>query len=625
MKNEKGITLTALVITIIILIIIGSIAVYSGTSTIRYAKFNKVRSEMELMQSTVNTWREEYNNMVTDNLKSKELKQEEFITNIGVDTDDETCDKTVLEKTVQATGINASNFKFLSQAYLKNNLGMDSDYEFLVNIPEGIVILFDGIKYAEKTYYTSGDFDIQQVGSVTPVKSINFKLGKNNEEKEIIIKQLVFKDNDDIETNVSKFIVEYCVTGTDKWNNANSKLSKYEEDGETRYKFKVEEADFYDVRISTVDKKVTSDSLTVRITPYTYAQKEIDFSENYMIDTGIKLFSEENRNKDFIIKFTIDEFGDNVANDTLVNSRREDGTSLYPGFAFRCSGTDKYQFGLNVNSSKKSTFTYTKNELLHNETIISKINNVVYIQAAGGAREMVIDLKTTDTTQFYSELADTVLTLGAAFRNGTEQGYFNGKVSNVQISLFDHVETIKRERELYVATEDIVLDKTESKVLVFDGTNNLPEIKFFTAENINKDFEIKIKVESFGDNSYKQQDTILSTKLETKGSTAVVPGFVFRRSSKTAFEIKGKNNAYSNTPNNTMLGKTVIIKRTNGTYTAQIDNGTPKNFTTTATQQNDTPLVVGALKYTNGELDRMVNCVISELSIKIYDEIQVES
>lgn len=623
MKNEKGITLTALVITIIILIIIASIAVYSGTSTIRYAKFNKARSEIEVMQSTVNTWREEYNNMVTDNLKSKELKQEEFITNIGVDTDDETCDKTVLEKTVQATGINASNFKFLSQAYLKNNLGMDSDYEFLVNIPEGIVILFDGIKYAEKTYYTSGDFDIQQVGSVTPVKSINFKLGKNNEEKEIIIKQLVFKDNDDIETNVSKFIVEYCVTGTDKWNNANSKLSKYEEDGETRYKFKVEEADFYDVRISTVDKKVTSDSLTVRITPYTYAQKEIDFSENYMIDTGIKLFSEENRNKDFIIKFTIDEFGDNVANDTLVNSRREDGTSLYPGFAFRCSGTDKYQFGLNVNSSKKSTFTYSKDDLLHKETTISKIDNVVYIQAAGGAREMVIDLKTTDTTQFYSELADTVLTLGAAFRNGTEQGYFNGKVSNVQISLFDHVDTIKREREVYVATENIVFDKTESKVLIFDGEHGLPEIRLFTAENINKDFEIKIKVESFG--AYTKQDTIISTKLETDGSSTVVPGFVFRRQSVGNFEIKGSNNAYSATANNKMLGKTVTIRRTDGVYTAQIDNETPKNFKTKATQDNITPLVIGGMIYTSGNIDRMVNCTVSELSIKIYDEIQVES
>ena len=73
-----------------------------------------------------------------------------------------------------------------------------------------------------------------------------------------------------------------------------------------------------------------------------------------------------------------------------------------------------------------------------------------------------------------------------------------------------------------------------------------------------------------------------------------------------------------------MLGKTVTIRRTDGKYTAQIGDGAPKEFKTTATQNNASPLVVGALKYTNGELDRMVNCVISELSIKIYDEISIE-
>ena len=73
-----------------------------------------------------------------------------------------------------------------------------------------------------------------------------------------------------------------------------------------------------------------------------------------------------------------------------------------------------------------------------------------------------------------------------------------------------------------------------------------------------------------------------------------------------------------------MLGKTVIIKRTDGVYTAQIDDQTPKNFTTVATQDNTTPLVIGGIIYTNGEIDRMVNCIVSELSIKIYDEVQIE-
>ena len=631
MENKKGITLVSLVITIIVLIILASIGVSSGIGTIRYANFNKAKSEMELMQTTVNKWYDEYNNLKTDNQKSKNQKQIDYISEHGFIINDNSCDETVLTKTVQATNITKENFRFLSKTYLKNNLGLDTDYEFLVNIPERKLILFGGIDYDNKTYYTIEDFGISSVESAELVKSITFKLEKNDEQKEIIVKNLVFKDNNDNQVDISKFTVEYCVSGTNNWNNANNKLIKFEEDGNIKYKFTVNEPNYYDVRVSTTDKKYISDLYTVRITALTFAEKEIDFTGDHMVDTGIKLFSEENRNKDFIIRFTIDEFGDNKEYDTLINAKREDNTSLYPGFTFRCSAANKYQFSLNVNSNTKPSFTYTADQLLHKETTISKIDNVVYIQAAGGAREMVIDLKNVNTTQFYSELADTVLTLGTAFINGESDRFFTGKVSDVVIQVFDHVDTIKREREVYVAKENLVFDKTESKVLIFDGEhkvpdgeNKLPEVRLFTAENINKDFEIKIKVESFGDNSYKQQDTIISTKQEIDGSPTVVPGFVFRRTSKTAFEIKGNKNAYSNTDNKTMLGKTVIIKRTDGVYTAQIDDQTPKNFTTVATQDNTTPLVIGGIIYTSGEIDRMVNCTVSELSIKIYDEVQIE-
>ena len=60
MKEKKGVTLIALVITIIIIMILASIAIYSGASTIRYAKYNKAKSEIQVMQSYVNEWYKEY-------------------------------------------------------------------------------------------------------------------------------------------------------------------------------------------------------------------------------------------------------------------------------------------------------------------------------------------------------------------------------------------------------------------------------------------------------------------------------------------------------------------------------------------------------------------------------------
>ena len=63
MKNEKGITLASLTLTIIILIILSAVAINSGVGTIRYTKFNKAKSEIEIMQTNVNSWYQEYMNV----------------------------------------------------------------------------------------------------------------------------------------------------------------------------------------------------------------------------------------------------------------------------------------------------------------------------------------------------------------------------------------------------------------------------------------------------------------------------------------------------------------------------------------------------------------------------------
>ena len=54
MKNNKGITLASLVLTIIVLLILASIFIYSGVNTVRYTKFNKAKSEISVVQTNVN-------------------------------------------------------------------------------------------------------------------------------------------------------------------------------------------------------------------------------------------------------------------------------------------------------------------------------------------------------------------------------------------------------------------------------------------------------------------------------------------------------------------------------------------------------------------------------------------
>ena len=53
-KSEKGVTLVALVITIIILIIISSIGIMSGKGTIESAKYSQFMHELIELQTKVN-------------------------------------------------------------------------------------------------------------------------------------------------------------------------------------------------------------------------------------------------------------------------------------------------------------------------------------------------------------------------------------------------------------------------------------------------------------------------------------------------------------------------------------------------------------------------------------------
>ncbi len=59
MKNNKGVTLVALMITIIVMLIIAGIAVYSGTGLIKQAKVEDVKTNMLLLEGKVKNYVEQ--------------------------------------------------------------------------------------------------------------------------------------------------------------------------------------------------------------------------------------------------------------------------------------------------------------------------------------------------------------------------------------------------------------------------------------------------------------------------------------------------------------------------------------------------------------------------------------
>ena len=266
MKKEKGITLTSLVITIIILLIIASISVFSGTHTIKYAKWNKAKSEMETVQTQVNAWHKEYKDL-------SDTEKEKYIDSIGtsagspINVKDEDSYNNALEKTknnvAEIDESNISDYRLLSEYYLKKNLGLNGSYEFLVNIKTRDVVLLSGLEYEGNMYYTTKDFNIYNTESAD-VTGIKFDLEQGNG-NEIIISNVELIDSNSNESNISKFKVQYKMNDAEYFSDVTANLTKYTEEKEnedgikneiTKYKFKVDEIGKYTVKISTIDSDI---------------------------------------------------------------------------------------------------------------------------------------------------------------------------------------------------------------------------------------------------------------------------------------------------------------------------------------------------------------------------------
>ena len=150
-KQEKGVTLLALVITIIVLIIIASIGISSGKGTIKSAKFSKFQAELKIIQNKANEWNQAYENGETINIGTDPTSEQkmaldsqevsEIITNkAGSDT-------TKIEEI-------KSSFRMLTNDYIKGDLGIDSiEGEYLVNIKERMVVSTEAFQYEGINYY----------------------------------------------------------------------------------------------------------------------------------------------------------------------------------------------------------------------------------------------------------------------------------------------------------------------------------------------------------------------------------------------------------------------------------------------------------------------------------------
>ena len=137
-KNDKGITLVVLIITVILMLILAGVGIYNASQSYKNGVLNSFIAEMQLIQSKINTI--SYNEGI---LLGSEIPG------------GRTAQLTSIISSENLTGTTSSDWRFFSKETLNSDLDIEGiDDEIAVNFLTKEVVSFIGIDYKGTTYYT---------------------------------------------------------------------------------------------------------------------------------------------------------------------------------------------------------------------------------------------------------------------------------------------------------------------------------------------------------------------------------------------------------------------------------------------------------------------------------------
>lgn len=140
-KDNKGITLVALIITVILILILVSITTYSGINTYKNAQVTKFVTQMQLLQTKVDSL-----------ISSKEINRMEFQ---SPSTQEQQNAINSAFNNGEITTKDFTKYKVITKNDIVNVLDVeDVQNEIMVNIETREIVSLIGIEYDGKTYYT---------------------------------------------------------------------------------------------------------------------------------------------------------------------------------------------------------------------------------------------------------------------------------------------------------------------------------------------------------------------------------------------------------------------------------------------------------------------------------------
>lgn len=153
LKKNAGITMISLVVTIIILVILSSIITYSGLSSIRNNKFEKLRFEMEIVQANVNLWYQQYIDVPNEEIDIGSPIPNSMLSELQGPTGTLNKVKEIADSMNIDMSNDISSYRYFSKTDFESLQISGIENNYIIDIKKQIAILVEAYEYNGTNYY----------------------------------------------------------------------------------------------------------------------------------------------------------------------------------------------------------------------------------------------------------------------------------------------------------------------------------------------------------------------------------------------------------------------------------------------------------------------------------------
>ena len=250
LKNSKGITLVALITTIIVLLILASVATTTGKNVLEKSHLTAFTTELKIMQTHVNQLYQKYRDGETIQIGDESYTGDEILT-MRKNSEDSSISTNIENSSLPAYAVaqkvftseqsgitDKTGYLYFNKKILKDLNIEGVEGEFFVNISTRSVVSYEGLKYQNKMYYTLEQlpdslYNVDYNNTNTDIPTIgNVTMEKVSDNKWRITVSDIQYDG-----YVQKWEVQYKLENAEKWSTSESLSFIVNENG--NYKVKV--------------------------------------------------------------------------------------------------------------------------------------------------------------------------------------------------------------------------------------------------------------------------------------------------------------------------------------------------------------------------------------------------